>query len=312
MARKKKQAEEAEAKEEVAPKEEVKPKEVEETKEQVKPVESKISEEKKAPSKKNPKIEKLEDFEEEDFEEEDFEEDLDLEKELDLQDIESIEAAIPEKEKQLLDKEEQKKQLFLSCGIHIGTKLLTADAKRFIYRQTNYGLYVINLEETEKRIKIAAKFLSKFIEEGSQRVIVCSVRRYGKEPVKKFCEALGCRSITERFIPGSLTNPLIGTYIKEASAIVIVDPHADKVILREAKIARIPVVAIFDTDDVLDGIDLAIPANNRGKKALGLAFWILARQIMLELGKIKSEEEFTFNLEEFTSKITPNYRTEET
>ena len=240
----------------------------------------------------------------------DFEDDLDLEEELDLLDTTDIEAGLELKE-ELIDKDEERKQLYLSCGIHIGTKLLTGDARRFIYRQTNYGLYVIDLTQTDERLKIAAKFLSKFVEEGSDRVIVTSVRRYGKEPVKKFCEALGCRAITSRFIPGSLTNPIIDTYIKDASVVVIVDPHADKVVLREAKLARIPVVSLFDTDDTLTGIDLAIPANNRGKKALGLAFWLLARQIMLELGKISSEEEFPYALEEFTSKIVPMYRQEQ-
>ncbi len=251
----------------------------------------------------------IEDFDE-DFEI-DFEDDLDLEEELDLLDTEDIKAGIEVKE-EIIDKDEERKQLYLSCGIHIGTKLLTGDARRFIYRQTNYGLYVIDLTKTDERLKIASKFLSKFVEEGSDRVIVTSVRRYGKEPVKKFCEVLGCRAITGRFIPGSLTNPIIDTYIKDASVVVIVDPHADKVILHEAKLARIPVVSLFDTDDTLDGIDLAIPANNRGKKALGLAFYLLARQIMLELGKISSEDEFPYTLEEFTSKIVPVYRQEQT
>lgn len=261
------------------------------------------------------KIEESEDSKQEDDDiidldfEEDFEDDLDLEEELELFDGENLRSELEAKEK-IVDKDEEQKQLYLSCGIHIGTKLLSGDARRYIYRQTNYGLYVINLEETDRRIKIAAKFLSKYVEDGSDRVIVCSVRRYGKEPVKQFCEALGCRAITTRFIPGSLTNPIIDTYIKDASVVVIVDPHADKVILREAKLARIPVVSLFDTDDILAGIDLAIPANNRGKKALGLAFWLIARHIMLNLGKISSEDEFPYTLEEFTSKITPVYRQE--
>ncbi|MFX1315096.1 MAG: 30S ribosomal protein S2 [Promethearchaeota archaeon] len=259
------------------------------------------------PEKEKPK-EGIDDFDE-DFDI-DFEEDLDLEEELDLLDTEDIEKGLEIKE-ELVDKDEERKQLYLSCGIHIGTKLLTGDARRFIYRQTNYGLYVIDLTKTDERLKIAAKFLSKFVEEGSDRVIVTSVRRYGKEPVKKFCEVLGCRAITDRFIPGSLTNPIIDTYIKDASVVVIIDPHADKVILREAKLARIPVVSLFDTDDTLDGVDLAIPANNRGKKALGLAFFFLARRIMLELGKISSEDEVPFTLEDFTSKIVPVYRQEQ-
>ena len=239
--------------------------------------------------------------------EEDFEDDLDLEEELELLDTEDLDTDIEEPEK-IIDKDEEKKQLYLSCGIHIGTKLLTGDARRFVYRQTNYGLYVIDLTKTDERLNIAAKFLSKYIEEGSERVIVTSVRRYGKEPVKKFCKVLGCKAITTRFIPGSLTNPIIDDYIKDASVVLIVDPHADKVVLKEAKLARVPVVSLFDTDDTLKGIDLAIPANNRGKKALGVAFWLLARQIMLELGKINSEDEFPYTLEEFTSKIVPMYK----
>lgn len=243
----------------------------------------------------------------EDFEEDDFEDDLDLEEELELLDTDDLGTEL-EREEKVIDKDEEEKQMYLSCGIHIGTKLLTGDARRFIYRQTNYGLYVIDLSQTSERIKIAGKFLSKFVEEGSEKMIVCSVRRYGKEPVKMFCEAIGCKPITTRFIPGSLTNPIIDTYIKDASVVLIVDPHADKVILREAQLARVPVVSLFDTDDILSGIDLAIPANNRGKKALGLAFWLLARQIMLEIGTISSEDEFPYTLEEFTSKITPVYR----
>jgi len=239
--------------------------------------------------------------------EEDFEEDLDIEKELNLLDTNDLDSEFEQAEK-IIDKDEEKKQLYLSCGIHIGTKLLSGDARQFVYRQTNYGLYVIDLTKTDERLNIAAKFLSKYVEGGSDKVIVCSVRRYGKEPVKQFCKVLGCRAITERFIPGSLTNPIIDDYIKDASVVVIVDPHADKVILREAQLARIPVVALFDTDDLLDGIDLAIPANNRGKKALGLAFWLIARQILLELGKISSEDDFPYTLEEFTSKIVPMYR----
>ena len=91
--------------------------------------------------------------------EEDFEEDLDLEEELDLLDTEDLEAEL-EKEEKLIDKDEAQKQLYLSCGIHIGTKLLSGDARRFIYRQTNYGLYVIDLTQTDKRLKIAAKFVA--------------------------------------------------------------------------------------------------------------------------------------------------------
>ncbi|MHA1350267.1 MAG: hypothetical protein ACTSPZ_05445, partial [Promethearchaeota archaeon] len=122
--------------------------------------------------------------------EEDFEDELDLEEELDLLDTDDMDADVGEIEK-IVDKDEEKKQLYLSSGIHIGTKLLSGDARRFIYRQTNYGLYVIDLTQTDERLLTAAKFLSKYVEEGSDKVIVSSVRRYGKEPVRQFCKVLG-------------------------------------------------------------------------------------------------------------------------
>ncbi len=106
------------------------------------------------------------DLEIEDFEEDleiDFEEDLDLVEELNLLDTEDLDAELEVKE-EIVDKDEERKQLYLSTGIHIGTKLLTGDARRFIYRQTNYGLYVIDLTQTDDRLRIAAKFLSKYVE----------------------------------------------------------------------------------------------------------------------------------------------------
>ena len=117
---------------------------------------------------------------EKDFEtefEEDFEDELDLEKELNLIDTDDLDADVGVVDK-IVDKDEAKKQLYLSTGIHIGTKLLSGDARRFIYRQTNYGLYVIDLTQTDERLITAAKFLSKYVEEGSDKVIVSSVRRY--------------------------------------------------------------------------------------------------------------------------------------
>ncbi len=277
----------------------------------------KKKEEKKKEEEEKVEVENKEEDDEDffkDFSEnfdEDFEEDLDLEEELDLLDTEDLDAEL-EEPKQIIDKDEEIKQLYLSSGIHIGTKLLTGDfrLRNWQYRITNYGLWVIDLVKTDERIKVAAKFLSKFIEEGRDSVIICSVRRYGKEPVQKFCEVLGCKAIIDRYSPGSLTNPLLPSdmYIKDPKVIFIVDPHADKVILKEAELARVPVVSIIDTDDVLANVDLAIPANNRGKKSLGLIFFLLARYIMLELGRIASEDEFPYTLEEFTSKIVPYYR----
>jgi len=102
---------------------------------------------------------------------------------------------------------------------------------------------------------------------------------------------------TSRFIPGTLTNPSQENYV-EPELLVITDPVADQQPLKEASSVGIPVVGICDTDNKTKNIDLVIPANNRGKKALGLIYWLLARQVKEERGELEGEE-WDIPLEEF-------------
>ncbi len=269
--------------------------------------------------------EKNEDESIEEFEE-DFEDDFEgIEEEKEKEFIIPVESTVAVAEP-VEEMDEEIKQMFLSSGIHIGTKLLSGKLRKihlnnfgapndFIYRQTNYGLYVLNIRRTEERLRIAAKWIVKFLEEGKSKgepskIVISSVRRYGKEPIRKFAEALRPSVIAKdmRFVPGSLTNPNIEDYIKNVLLVIIVDPHADKQALKEARIARIPVLSLIDTDDDLTGVDLAIPANNRGKKALGLAFFLLARDVLKLSGQISSYEEFPYTREDFESKIVPVMR----
>lgn len=189
---------------------------------------------------------------------------------------------------------------YLSSGVHIGTKLKTVHSEKWIYRTTSYGLYVIDLHATDERVRIAAKFLASF---DPEKIMVCSVRRYGRVPVRAFCKVTGAKALADRFIPGTLTNPLIDQF-KEADVLLMIDPHADKQALAEARLARIPVVSFIDTDDYLYDIDLAIPSNNRGRKSLSKMLWLLARQIMRERGKIAKDEDIEMTPEDFESKIT--------
>ncbi|MCP4763790.1 MAG: 30S ribosomal protein S2 [archaeon] len=208
---------------------------------------------------------------------------------------EKVEEEIPEN-KLLIDRE-----AYLAAGVHIGTKLKTKHTQQWIYRTTSYGLYVININSTDQRIKVAGKFLSKF---DPSKILVCSLRRYGRQPIRSFCNVIGAIPKDKRFIPGTLTNPMIDYYF-EADAIIIIDPHADKQALAEAKLARIPVIALIDTDDTLDGVDFAIPTNNRGRKALSLIMYLLARQIQREKGAIPPDGDLDLDMQEFESKISP-------
>ena len=103
-------------------------------------------------------------------------------------------------------------------------------------------------------------------------------------------------------MPGTLTNPSL-SYYTEPSLIVISDPQVDQQAIIEATNAGIPVIGISNTDNITSEIDLVIPANNRGRKAVATVYWLLSRQILIERGELK-EDETKFEIEDFETKMT--------
>ena len=51
---------------------------------------------------------------------------------------------------------------YLAAGVHIGTQQKTKDMMPYIYRVRTDGLYVLDVQSTDKRIRLAAKFLAKY------------------------------------------------------------------------------------------------------------------------------------------------------
>ena len=187
----------------------------------------------------------------------------------------------------------------LSAGIHIGTRIKTKNMEPFIYRVRPDGLFVLDIKKTDERIRVAAKFLSRF--EPSKIAVVAS-RLYGHQPVRKFCELTGAIPIVGRFVPGSLSNPLYPGRI-EPEVIVVTDPRADSQAVTEAARVGIPVVALCSTDNNFDGIDLVIPTNNKGRKALATIYWLLARQVLRERGELGPDEDLNVPIEDFQTRI---------
>jgi len=190
-------------------------------------------------------------------------------------------------------------ETYMTSGIHIGTRQKTADIKEFIYKVRNDGLYIIDVKKTDERIKAAAKFLAKY---DPSQILAVSVRQYGQKPVRKLGETTGIQVLDGRFQPGTLTNPNAKTFL-EPEIILLTDPLADIQALHEAKNIGIPVIALCDTNNETKYIDYVIPTNNKGRRALALIYWLLARAILREQGKIQSDEEFTATVEDFEAEI---------
>ncbi|RLI22338.1 30S ribosomal protein S2 [Candidatus Bathyarchaeota archaeon] len=188
----------------------------------------------------------------------------------------------------------------LSAGIHIGTRMKTRDMESFIYRVRPDGLFVLDVKKTDERIKIAAKFLARF---EPSKIAAAAARLYAQEPVRKFCEVTGAIPLIGRFIPGLLSNPLYPRHI-EPEVIIVSDPRADSQAVKEASMVGIPVVALCSTDNDFSNVDLVIPTNNKGRRALAVIYWLLARQILRERGELPPDKELPLTMEDFEAKIS--------
>lgn len=197
-------------------------------------------------------------------------------------------------------------EVYLTAGIHIGTRIRTGPMAPFIYKVRPDGLSILDINKTDLRIRVAAKLISSF---QSNNVVAASARLYGQVPVQKFAIVTGAISITGRFIPGTFTNPLLKTYV-EPEVVIVVDPEADRQVLEEASKVGVPTVALCDSENMPEFVDLIIPCNNKGRKALALIFWLLARQVLRERGTIPVTGELQVPIDEFETKITPSSREE--
>ena len=187
----------------------------------------------------------------------------------------------------------------LSVGIHIGTRMKTKDMEPFIYRVRPDGLFVLDIKKTDERIRAAAKFLARF---EPSKIAAVAARLYGREPVRKFSEATGAVPIVGRFIPGLFSNPLYPGRI-EPNVVIVSDPKADVQAVKEAANIGIPVIALCSTDNDFSGVDLAIPTNNKGRRALALLYWLLTKAILKERKEIKTYEAFETTVEDFEAEI---------
>jgi small subunit ribosomal protein S2 len=189
--------------------------------------------------------------------------------------------------------------VYLTSGVHIGTQQKSADMKEFIFKVRTDGLYVLDVKKTDERLRVAAKFLSRF---DPQRILIVSARQYGQKPAKVFGKAIGAMVVAGRFVPGSLTNPILPKFV-EPEILFVTDPAADEQALKEALNVGIPIVGICDANNETKYVDLVIPSNNKGRRALATIYWLLTREVLKAKGQLASDEDFKNTVEEFEASL---------
>ncbi|MCD6279855.1 30S ribosomal protein S2 [Candidatus Micrarchaeota archaeon] len=191
--------------------------------------------------------------------------------------------------------------IYLKSGIHIGTKIKTGEMKKFIYRRRGDGLYILDLKSINERLLYAAKELARYEPED---ILVTASRIYSASSAAMFCKLIGARLYPGRFIPGVLTNPTRFDFI-EPKIMLVSDPRSESRAVEEAGKVGVPVLALCDTDNSIKNIDWVVPCNNKGRRALALIYYILAREYLISKGIIASHKEFKYRLRDFEDGEVP-------
>ncbi len=183
---------------------------------------------------------------------------------------------------------------YLTSGVHIGTKYKNGYSEKFVLKSRADGLKILDTEKIDERLKVLINFLSRY--EPSEFAIM-GRRENAKKPVSTFAKIIGCDSFTNRYLPGKLTNVSLDTF-KEYKVIIVCDPLTDKNILNEAFEEGIFTIGFCDSNNKFNKLDLVIPINNKGKRSLALAFFLLSKHYLINRGILK-EKDFTYTIDDF-------------
>jgi len=183
---------------------------------------------------------------------------------------------------------------YLKVGLHIGTKYRTKYMANFIYKIRPDGLCVLNVQRIDERLGLLAKFLANY---DPKDILVVGRRENSWDALQMFNKLTGIKVLIGRYPPGLMTNIDLDTFT-ETKLMVVTDPWPDKNAVNDAFRVGIPIIGLCDTNNESNYLDLVVPCNNKGKKSLGLFYWILAKEFLKLKGIIKTDGEMKVPLED--------------
>ena len=94
----------------------------------------------------------------------------------------------------------------LEAGVHFGhqTRRWNPKMKRFIFGERN-GIYIIDLEQTLKRVERAYAYVRDLVA-GGGTILFVGTKKQAQDPVRSYAEKCGMPYVNERWLGGMLTN----------------------------------------------------------------------------------------------------------
>lgn len=183
---------------------------------------------------------------------------------------------------------------YIKCAVHLGTKVITPNMRKFVYKRRADGLAVIDTMIIDKKLREAIDFLNKY--EIEDIYLICK-REAGWNAAKKFEEITGIKVFTKKYSPGITTNLELEDFFEKELTIVC-DPWIDKNALNDTAKLKKPVISLCDTNNYTTNVTKIIPCNNKSNKSIGCVLYILAREYCK-----KKKIPFEAQLEDFTGKL---------
>lgn len=175
---------------------------------------------------------------------------------------------------------------YVKTGIYLGTRVVTPDMKKYVYRRRADGLAIFNTDLIDEKLKEGIEYLSKF---NPEDVILVCKRQAGWKAAKKFGEITGIRVFTKKYPAGVMTNIKLEDFF-ETELTIVTDQWLDKNALKDTVDIKKKVLMICGTNNFSKGADKVIIGNNKSGKSIGLIYYLLAR------GYLKARGEDTSNI----------------
>ena len=182
---------------------------------------------------------------------------------------------------------------YVKSGIYIGTRAVTPNMKKYVYRRRADGLAIFNTDIIDEKLKEGIEYLNKY---NPEDIILICKREAGWKVAEMFGKLTGIRIFTKKYPAGILTNTSLPRFF-ENKLTIITDAWIDKNALNDTLNVKKDVLMICDTNNFTKGASKIIIGNNKSEKSIGLIYYLLARGFMksknMDMSKLPGLEWWT-------------------